>query len=113
MATKKQSQIKSFNVIIHNVNSRKFEPYDIIPYFVNEYKRTKPKDRPKTFEEFVKFVQQWAKYQYWARCEYEIILLPWPTGKEDDGYKMDVYEQIMMNLELITKIVMDVLSVNK
>ena len=38
--------MKSFNVIVYNFNTKKFEPYDIMPYLVDRYKRLKAKDRP-------------------------------------------------------------------
>ena len=33
--------MKSFNVIVYNFNTKKFEPYDIMPYLVDRYERLK------------------------------------------------------------------------
>ncbi|MDY2736806.1 hypothetical protein [Intestinibacter sp.] len=44
-------------------------------------------------------------YRWWSRCEYEIILQSWPTGRLEQ--KIDVYYQLMMNINIITEIVMD------
>ena len=44
-------------------------------------------------------------YQFWARCEYEVILVDWPGQKVEK--KIDVWNQIEMNLDIVTKIVMD------
>lgn len=35
--------MKSFNVIINDFNGGTFEPYDIMPYLVNEYNKAKVK----------------------------------------------------------------------
>lgn len=117
-----------------------FGPYDIMPYLINEYKdtkKTKRKKTPETFEEFKEFVNNVSMYQYWSRCEYEILLGRWPFGTYQmreqmekflatnpnlDDYstyndflniisrdmeKIDVYWQIKMNLDVITRLLMD------
>lgn len=104
MGLKKKT--KSFNVIIER--NGEFIPYDIMPYFVSTYNKTNPSDRPKTYEEFREFVDKEAKYMYWSRCEYEIILSSWPG--ERDKEKWDIYKQIMMNHDLVTEILMNVLK---
>ena len=50
-------------------------------------------------------------YQWWSRCEYEIIISDWPpSGKEE---KWDVYKQIEMNLDLITRVLEKEIKSNK
>lgn len=124
--------MKQFNVINFNFNAKRFETYDVIPYFVDSYndrvqkyheiefeasmsKTQKEFDEykdaleywkiPVSFYEFKKFIQDEARYQFWSRCEYEIILVDWPCQKTEE--KWDVYDQIMMNLDIITQIVME------
>ena len=107
--------MKSFNVIIWDPNKKEFIPYDIIPYFVNSYKerlensKKYPKSDywkiPKTFDEFKNFVNNEGHYQFWGRCEYEIILVDWPCQQKEK--KIDVWEQIEINLDLITQLVME------
>lgn len=121
--------MRQFNVIVHNINSKEFEPYNIIPYLVSQYKKKEKK--PKTFDEFKEFVKNESLYQWWARCEYEIILSPWPytsspserwdKKNEDDieawkehwkkhlkeCQKIDIHYQIMMNLDVITALLID------
>lgn len=96
--------MKEYNVITYDFNSRKFEKYDVIPYFLGAYEKMKKSKRPKTFEDFKKFVQGESMYQFWARCEYEVILMSWPG--QDKTEKIDVHYQIMQNLDLVTEIVM-------
>lgn len=126
-----------FYVLNEDINTHKFEAYDVIPYFVREYYDTTQSKRPKTFDEFRKFVEGKSLYRYWARCEYEILLGSWPFGsykmhtqmkeflatnpdldsidgriKFDniimrDMEKIDVHKQIMMNIDIVTKVLMD------
>lgn len=95
--------MKPFYVIWQNFNAQKFEPYDIMKYLVRQY--TEAKKKPKTFEEFKVFIKKEALHMYWGRCEYEIILAGWPN--QDTQEKWDIYQQIMMNIDVITEILME------
>lgn len=121
--------MRQFNVINFDFNSKRFEPYDIIPYLVRCY--NKEKNKPKTFDEFKEFVRNKSMYKWWARCEYEIVLSPWPytpspsesydkEGEDDveawkehwkkhlnECQKIDVFHQVRMNIDVITALVMD------
>lgn len=90
-----------FNVIYWNFNDTTPKPYDVLPYFRNQYKQYK-RNRPKTIEEWKEFVRRWGRYQYWARCEYEVIVLQWPPT--DLSHKLDVWQQIEPNIDLIAEI---------
>lgn len=123
-----------FNVIVHDFNSKKFKSYDVIPYFLNCYKKERPK--PKTFEEIKNFIIRKSQYMFWSRCEWEILLAPWPYGSfnikeqlksfikdnpelnlEDystsnkfyniitsEMIKIDVHQQIMSNIDIIVDV---------
>ena len=124
--------MKQFNVINFNFNAKKFEAYDVIPYFIRKYydrvdtcneleqdlKNATSEHEinlytdslkywkvPVAFDEFREFVKSEAQYQFWSRCEYEIILVDWPCQKTEE--KWDVYDQIMMNLDIVTQLVID------
>ena len=123
---------KKFNVIIYNINSKEFEYYNIIPYLLSCYK--KEKSKPKTFDEFKEFIKNESMYQWWSRCEYEIVLSPWPytsspserydkKGEDDieawkkhwkehlnECQKIDIHQQVLMNLDIITQIFMEVIN---
>ena len=102
-----------FNVINFNFNAKRFEEYDVMPYLINSYNeevelsKNNPDEHkvPVTFEEFKEFVRSKSQYQFWARCEYEIVLVDWPCGKTTD--KWDVHDQIMMNLDIVSVILMN------
>lgn len=91
-----------FYVICYNFNGQRFEPYDIMDYLVSEYKESR--NKPKTKQEFFEFVNNASRYRFFGRCEYEIIIKDWPTQSHEE--KWDIYDQIMMNIELITDILM-------
>lgn len=95
--------MKSFNVIWQDFNARVFEPYDVMPYFVQEYHNSEKK--PQTFDEFKDFIKNKSQYRYWSRCEYEIIICGWPNTKTNE--KWDIHRQIMMNIDIVTNILME------
>ena len=121
---------KEFNVINYDFNSKKVVSYNIIPYLLSRYE--KEKNKPKTFDEFKECIKNWSMYQWWARCEYEIIVSPWPytlspseRAKEENNVeawkehwkkhlnecqKIDIHYQVMMNLDIITKIFMEIVN---
>ena len=96
-------RVKSFNVIFYDFNSKKFVPYDVIPHLVDRYKTAEKK--PGTFDEFKEFIKNESLYQWWSRCEYEIVLQSWPNG--DLEKKIDIHWQVMMNIDLITELLME------
>lgn len=102
-----KKNLTPFNVINWDVNARKFINYDVMPYLVECYRERKKKRRgiPTTFDEFKEFVEGNSLYRYWARCEYEIILMDWPCSQTYK--KIDVHYQIMMNLDIVTRILME------
>ena len=106
-----------FYVINEDINRNKFCHYDVIPYLIREYEKLKNEKKrreklPETFEEFKEFVKDESQYQFWSRCEYEIVLSPWVSRTPQE--KIDVYWQIMMNHDIVTRIFMEnVLDDNK
>ena len=100
--------MKSFYVIVYDINRKTFVPYDVIPYLEKCY--YEETNKPKTLEEFKDFVKNQSKYQWWARCEYEIILESWP--KTNVNKKWDVHRQVMMNIDIITSMLMDNVNEN-
>lgn len=100
--------MKEFNVIWFNHMSNKFEKYDIIPYLINCYNKKEKLNKNSSFEEIKKFILSESSYQWWSRCEYEIILENWPTQKYNQ--KIDIHQQIEMNIDIITEIFIDILN---
>lgn len=100
-----QNKIIPFHVIYYNINTNKFEPYDIMNYLINCYTSIKNSEsKPKTTDEFKDFINKNSQYMFWARCQYEIVLKDWPCGIKEK--KIDIYWQIMHNIDIITHVLM-------
>lgn len=103
---KEKNKMNTFNTITYDCNSKKFVPYDVLPYLRRCYE--KKDDKPKTVEEFTQFVKDESMYQFWSRCEYEVILVDWPN--QSISKKTDVYDQIMANIDVVVKLLMEDLA---
>lgn len=106
-----------YKVITWDFNTDRVEYYDIMPYLYRrlEEKRKKRQITLKdlTLERLKKFIDAESKYQFWARCQYEVMLHSWPPKNNGHEHKMDVYEQIHMNLDNIAKLMYDDLQKGK
>lgn len=105
--------MKEFKVLEYDFFERRIRAYDVIPYFVRMmdadddlFDRCLIKDR----ETLKNWIIRASRYNFWSRCEYEFLMAPWPYSKETlekDLIKIDVHEQIMMNIEVLTDILAD------
>ena len=135
---------KEFKVLLMDFNRKKYEAYDVLPYFRNIWRghrfnwdKDYNKIPVKTKEQLKEWIIDWARYQFWARCEYEFLMESWPFGSrrmtdevkafiinqpdidnyEDnlrfcniiimDMVKIDVFEQLMMNIDILVDILYD------
>ena len=128
---------KKFNVLLRDFNKKKPIPYDVLPYFRREWEERYKDIPEKTKEDLKKWIKDLSQYQFWSRCEYEFLIAKWPFGgwqltedmekfiatnpdlkdnktnidmcniitKEMDV--IDVHEQIMMNIDIVTDILYD------
>lgn len=131
--------MKKFHVLYLDFNSKKVKPYDVLPYFRNCWKDKIYKKEVQKIKEskFISELKDWiiskSRYMFWARCEYEFLIAPWPFGCKQmyDDLKMflpvynigdwdhdikfcniitrsmekiDIHAQIMMNIDIITEI---------
>lgn len=132
--------MKKFNVIRFDFNSKKVKHYDVMPCFREEWNNKYHQDEKddikltKSKEKLKAWIKRTAQYRFWAKCEYEHLVAPWPFGsyriKEDlkklltpefnieklddsikfynilmqDMEKIDIYDQIIMNIDIITDI---------
>lgn len=101
----------TFNVIIYDINKKTVVPYDVIPYFVYSWNKDSLKSKVSNKEMFKTWVEKTSKYNYWARCEYEILIAPWPYIEEKDKMvKIDVHHQLIHNLDILVDILIDELE---
>lgn len=97
--------MKNFYVIWEDINKKKFEPYNIMPYLMDCYNKLSKKGRPSTFEECKEFIEKNSMYMWWGRTQYEIIIADWPFKKYEE--KWDIHQQIMMNIDTVTSLFME------
>lgn len=90
-----------WNVLFWNVNLNRLEEYDVIPRFVDAIKSIKKNERPKTVEELDEVLKSEARYMFWAKCEYELLIKSWPEGKNDE--KIDIYHQLKLNWDVFVR----------
>lgn len=102
-----------FNVILYDWNGRGIEFYDVMPYFRNEWKNNKKHttwegEKVDNIETLKKWILERSRYMFWARCQYECLIAPWPYREDtliDDLKKIDVHEQLMANIDVLVKVV--------
>ena len=102
-----------FNVILYDWNSRGIEFYDVMPYFRNEWKHNKKHttwegEKVDNIETLKKWILERSRYMFWARCQYECLVAPWPYREDtliNDLKKIDVHEQLMANIDVLVKVV--------
>lgn len=93
-----------FYVILEEGCTGEFGYYDILPYLSQEWNELKPKKKEEAKKDLQEWVDKTLKYRFWSRCQYEVLLLPWPSSDRDRAKKVDVYWQASPNLELITRL---------
>lgn len=97
-------KVTEFNVLECNMKGE-IDSYDVLPYFrrcweSKEFDRKKVKTR----EGLKQWISRASHYQFWSRCEYEMLISNWPPRKDVPAVKVDIHTQLMMNLETITDI---------
>ena len=83
-----------------DVNARTIEVVDLLshPYMKRELPAILEQCNGSK-DEFAKLIRTALMYQYWARCEYEIILTGWPPPNPTrfKDLKIDIFDQVSMN----------------
>lgn len=127
----KKKRIYEFNVIEYDWNQKKPKPYNVLPYFRDVWRSRKTnfeKEKVHDKETLKEWIVKASQYMFWARCEFEFLIAPWPFGSYQlrqelktientpidydkliniimqDMKKIDIHEQILMNIDIITDI---------
>ena len=98
--------MEHFYVLRWNQTKDDIEHYDILPYFLDKFNELVKKKRVKRnsvdMEWLKDFIDREAKYTFWSRCEYEIVVAGWPRWKNER--KIDIYWQIKPNIDVIAEL---------
>lgn len=103
-----------WNVYIEDFNGRKMEVYNIFEHgrFNDDVKQAYKKYKD-NFEAFAEEVKRSLMYYFWSKCEWEVILSPWPERKDFQEKKIDVYDQVMLNWDNFIKYVWEMAHARK
>lgn len=114
--------------VIRKCFTGEIEPYDVLAPLFNEILTSKDIINKKNFTVFdkdynsvpvttrercKKFLDSHFKYLYWAKCECEFIAIDWPyrdTIETSHPKKIDMYDQIKPNLDVVVDLVWNYIS---
>ena len=101
-------------VYVENFNRKKMEKYNIFEHasFMEDVRKAYKKHRD-NFEEFSIEIKRSLRYYFWSKCEWEIVLSPWPEREGFREEKIDVYDQVMLNADVFFKYVWDMAHARK
>ena len=91
-----------WNVFYYNINKRKIEIYNIFEHsrFCEDIKNSLKKVKNKN--EFAKVLKSNLMYYFWSKIEWELIFSSCiSVNPEKDSIRVDVYEQIMNNFDVL------------
>ena len=98
----------TWNVFTFDFNSKKLKIYNVLSHtlFVESVeKRAKElyRDNLPDYTKFREYVRLELQYYFWSKCEWELVMSPWPPHEDDEGEKIDVYDQVMLNFDQFYK----------
>ena len=117
-----------FFVLNKDFNTGKLESLNVLKTFFNVILTVNGKINKKEFkyidnnfkshpvtnkEQLCKLLDSHFEYLYWAKCEYEFLICDWPNKEKVDAsrpIKIDVYNQININYQLILDLVWNYLE---
>ena len=99
---KQEFKPMSWKVKNYSINNNEILDYDVLEYREPQIKQLKKKCATK--EEFAEMMRREMMWQYWSRCEYEVIisiddddriwLSPWVGCRDPENTKVDVTDDI-------------------
>lgn len=111
----------SYKVLYKDFNTGKMEEYDVMPSLYGSIFTSKGTLSKKSFhiyddktfkrkevenkQDLKKFIDSHFRYCYAHKCEWEFIASDWPNTDNGRDVKVDVYQQLKPNINLITDIV--------
>lgn len=93
-------KIIPYKIMIWEFNHKEVKYFDVMNYFVSEWKELSKKEREKRdLKEFI----LGKSMRFWSRCEYEIEVTGVPNVN-DKPIIVDGFEQIEANIESVVEI---------
>ena len=96
-----------WNVYVNNFNSKRIETYNIFKHggFLDDCKKAARK-YSKDEAAFLEEVRKYLMYNFWSKCEWEIVITDWPTSGKVEK-KIDVFDQVMLNWPIFCAYILD------
>lgn len=88
-----------WNVFYYNINHKQIETYNVFQHGGFRADVQKYKQQCAAIEEFAEELRSSLLYYFWSKCEWEILISPWPSEPEHT-IKVDVYTQVMQNWQV-------------
>lgn len=101
-----------WNVLNYDSNFKRIKPINILDDNLKTiiYKNIKSK-KIKNYKELKEFLDKKFQYHYWSRCEYEIAIGSIFMKDIIEAEKIDVYDQIKINLDRITEYIINKMEI--
>lgn len=93
-----------WNVYKEDINKREIEIYNIFNHkrfkedCVEIFTYYRSEDNY-NYDKMKRDIEALLQYYFWSKCEYEIILSDWPPNKNFKEKKIDIYDQVMLNID--------------
>ena len=88
-----------WNVYYYNINKNKIETYNIFNHYNFNKDVIRDLNQFRNRNAFANALKSNLRYYFWSKCEWEVLVYPWPVGHNDKPIKIDVYDQVMLNWE--------------
>ena len=89
-----------WNVFYHDSNSGKIDTYNIFDHSSFHLYVKKAAKKCQTKDEFAKNLRSELMYYFWSKCEWEVLISPWISSRENEEMKIDVCWQVMNNWDV-------------
>lgn len=101
-----------WNVLNWDNNLKKIKSINILDDDLKTiiYKKIRSK-KIKNYKELKEFLNRRFQYHYWSRCEYEIAIGSIFMKDIIEAEKIDVYDQIKINLDRITEYIINKMEI--
>lgn len=89
-----------WNVFYGNFNTKRIEDYNIFEHggFRDDVIKAFNQHKNEPPEVFWKELRSILQYYFWAKCEWEIVLSDFPPSTSFKSSKVDVFEQVSLNI---------------
>lgn len=102
-----------WNVLNYDFNKKEIVQKNIFyESFILDLKNKIEIGEIKNYSQLASFIDSWAKYRYWSKAEYEILVGNIFEENTNNFKKIDIYYQIKLNFYNIVDYVNEKLEIN-